>query len=252
MLSELKELGFGLGMAILLLFAFVWIRERILNPRRLESKNAQGKSGTEIPDSQSHAAFEAMPTDVAPKPLSITPKGAARVNKIFIASKAGALMQHVSTVQAIANRGLEGDRYCTGCGYWSESDKCEVTLIAQEDLDHIEAATDISVQDGQHRRNIVTKDIDLHTLKGKRFRIGTAYFSYQRPRPPCLYIQKLTEPGMVKALAYRSGICVRCFKSGVIHKNDRIILLNVSVLDAIKKSFGRRFGLPSLGPESRC
>ena len=146
-------------------------------------------------------------------------------------------MQRVANIQVIANRGLKGDRYCAGCGYWSESDTCEVTLIAQEDLDHIESVTQISVQDGQHRRNIVTQDIDLHTLKGKRFRIGTAYFSYQRSRPPCLYIQKLTEPGMVKALAYSGGFCVHCFKSGQISENDTIEILNVSISKALIDRF---------------
>ena len=237
MLSELKELIVGLGMAISLLLTFVWVREKILNTNRYKSHNAQGKRNTKDSDSKSHSTFEEILIDGGLKPLPITSGIRARVNKIFITSKAGAAMQRVSDIQAIANQGLKGDRYCTGCGYWSDSDSCEVTLIAQENLDHIESVTKICVQDGQHRRNIVTKDIQLHSLKGKRFRIGTAYFSYQRPRPPCLYIQKLTEPGMVKALAYSGGICVRCFMSGRIRENDTIEILNISITEALIHRF---------------
>ena len=237
MLSELKELLQGLGIAILLLFSFVWIREKILSTRRSGSDDDQSDLKSQLDDSHNHSAFESTLDDGGLKPRPITPIGIARVNKIFITAKAGADMQRVASIQAMANRGLKGDRYSTGRGYWSDSSNCEVTFIAQEDLDQIEDMTKIGVQDGQHRRNIVTTDLDLQSLKGKRFRVGTAYFAYQHPRPPCLYIQKLTEPGMVKALAYSGGHCVRCFKSGQFSDRDTIEILNMSFTKALVQRF---------------
>ena len=83
----------------------------------------------------------------------------------------------------------------------------------------------------------MTHDIDLRTLKGKRFRIGNAYFSYQRPRPPCLYMQKLTEPGMVKALAYSGGISIHCFNDGEIKEKDTIEIFDLSVRKVLVRRF---------------
>ena len=118
-------------------------------------------------------------------------------------------------------------------------------MIAQEDLDTITATTDVQVQQGQHRRNLVTRGIHLPSLAGKRFRIGSALFAYDRPRPPCQYIQQITEPGMVKALVFKSGICVRCFRSGVIRENDRITLVEISPLDLIKRKTSQLLGARS-------
>jgi len=82
------------------------------------------------------------------------------------------------------------------------------------------------VQDGQHRRNIVTRGVDLRALAGRTFRIGEATFACDRPRPPCRYIEAITEPGMTRALAARrGGICVRVLESGLVRAGDEIELL---------------------------
>ncbi len=194
MLQELQELALALGVAILLLMAVVWLREKMQDTGNSSSQTPNKRQDESEAFVNTHAAFETPLVDSRAERLAFSPNGPAAVEKVFVASQAGAAMQRVSQIEAVAHRGLKGDRYCTGSGYWSESDKCEVTLIAQEDLDHIKATTDIKIQDGEHRRNIVTRNINLLSLAGKRFRIGTAYFAYDRPRPPCLYIQKITEP----------------------------------------------------------
>ena len=233
MLNELKELLLGLGAALGLLIGFVWVRAFILG--RAHAKNERASSPAEKnTDKNLHQAFEALLDSDTLPPIQIIPRDKAKVRKMFIATKAGEKMQRVKNINVLANRGIEHDRYCNGSGYWSDTDKCEVTLIAHEDLEHIESSTGIKIHDGEHRRNIVSQNLNFQSLVGKRFKIGSAYFSYQRPRPPCLYIQKLTEPGMVKALAHCGGICVRCFRSGTIHENDEIVLLEISVLAALK------------------
>src|SRR5581483_1184094 len=127
----------------------------------------------------------------------------------------GETMRPVDEVQALAGRGLEGDRYATRRGYWTDVDECQVTLIAAEDLEAIAGSSRIAVQDGQHRRNIVVRGLDLRALAGRTFRIGEATFAYDRPRPPCRYVESITEPGMTRALAARrGGICVRVIDSG--------------------------------------
>jgi MOSC domain-containing protein YiiM len=150
------------------------------------------------------------------------------VERVFVAPGGGEVMRPVEAVQAVAGRGLDGDRYATRRGYWTDIDECQVTLIAAEELDAITGSSGVDVQDGQHRRNIVTRGVDLRALAGRMFRIGEATFAYDRPRPPCRYIESITEPGMTRALAARrGGICARVVESGVVRPGDEIEVLPV-------------------------
>ncbi|MBI3935044.1 MAG: MOSC domain-containing protein [Acidobacteria bacterium] len=149
------------------------------------------------------------------------------IERIFITSKGGEPMQPLAEVEAVEGRGLRGDRYLERTGYWTSVDECEVTLIEGEDLDEITSTTSLRVLHGEHRRNLVTRGIDLIELMGRRFQIGEAVLEYDRPRPPCTHIQGLTrQPGLTAALGRRGGICVRVVKSGRIRVQDPITLLD--------------------------
>ena len=148
------------------------------------------------------------------------------VEGLFIAAKGGEPMRRVEQVEAEVQAGLRGDRYMERTGYWTNVDECQVTLIAAEALEEIAASTPIQVADGQHRRNIITRGISLEALQGKRFSVGKAVLEYDRPRPPCGYIQGLTQRGMTKALGgSRGGICATVVESGAIRISDIIQLL---------------------------
>jgi MOSC domain-containing protein YiiM len=145
------------------------------------------------------------------------------VEEIYVTPKGSAAMERVEEVDTIKGCGIEGDRYCEGTGYWtSYGDVCEVTLISSEDLDYIEDELGISVRNGEHRRNIITRGIRLGDLRRKRFRIGEAVLEYDRPRPPCRHVQDLTEPGMTRALKGRGGICARVVEAGRIRAGDAV------------------------------
>jgi MOSC domain-containing protein YiiM len=149
------------------------------------------------------------------------------VERIFTTAKGGEPMRSVAEIEAIAGRGLKGDRYLERTGYWTSVDECEVTLIEGEDLDAITSTTKLRVLNGEHRRNLVTRGIKLVTLLGRHFQIGEAIFEWDRPRPPCTYIQKLTnQPGLTAALGRRGGICVHVVKGGKIRVQDPIVILN--------------------------
>jgi MOSC domain-containing protein YiiM len=233
LLAELKELGIGLLVAIALLI----LLSRFIGNNQPKTKPVS--RGTDpAPQRHGHTSVG------GPAPQINTDQfvGPALIHQLFITDSAAGKMHSVNAAEALAHRGLKGDSYCAGKGHWSESDNCEVTMIAQEDLDTITATTEVQVQQGQHRRNLVTRGIHLPSLAGKRFQIGSALFAYDRPRPPCQYIQQITEFGMVKALVFKSGICVRCFRSGVIRENDRIVLLDISPLDLIRRKISHVLG----------
>ncbi|MFT4883584.1 MAG: hypothetical protein ACI8U4_001093, partial [Natronomonas sp.] len=59
-----------------------------------------------------------------------------RVEDIFIAEAAGEPMQRRESVEAV-DGGLADDRYCTGRGYYTPFDVCEVTFVQAEAIDAI-------------------------------------------------------------------------------------------------------------------
>ncbi len=151
------------------------------------------------------------------------------VQGIFLAPEAGAQMKGVRAATALEGCGLQDDRYCAGTGHWSRFGRasCEVTFIAAEDLDDIERETGVSVHDGEHRRNVVTRGVSLKALRrGERFRVGEVVFEYRGPRSVCRYIERLTEPGMTRALKGRGGICARVIGNGTVRAGDGIEVLH--------------------------
>jgi MOSC domain-containing protein YiiM len=148
---------------------------------------------------------------------------------IFIARSGGRPVERVGEIEALKDRGLAGDRFVEGTSYWSGVDECQVTLIALEALEEIATTTEVSVMEGQHRRNIVTRGVDLLKLRGTRFQVGDAVLEFDRPRPPCRYIQSVSERGMTKALGRsRGGICARVIEGGVIRPGDPIEVVGKS------------------------
>ncbi len=236
MWNELSELLIGFGGALFVL----WVLFTAISVWSGGNRKDRPSSKTPSAERERHEPVNASPQQedhggqrqqtlrrlswVEPNP-----RNPPTVFKIFVASEAGTSMREVDMAHADANRGLKGDRYAEGCGFWSEKDECQVTLIAREDLELIAAETGIALAAGEHRRNVVTDNIQMHALAGKRFQIGDALFAFDRPRPPCLHLQTITEPGMAHALVGASGICVRCTQSGTIRQGDRIVLLDVSL-----------------------
>ena len=149
------------------------------------------------------------------------------VEGIYIAPWGGARAERVGEARALEGRGLEGDRYSEGTGHWSRFGlrACEVTIIEAEDLEAMQREPGVRVMDGEHRRNVVVRGLDLHDLRRKRFRIGEAVFEYQKPCSICRHVERLTEPGMTDALKGRGGICARVVEGRTIREGDPITVL---------------------------
>jgi MOSC domain-containing protein YiiM len=238
MWNELYELLLGLAGAVVGLAAIYFL----IAHSQGQTEDSQERSRADpVPENDSsrppaHEPIHAPESATSAEPFrTLMDGGAACVAELYTSPRAGAPMLRKSAVDAIAGRGLAGDRYLLNKGYWSESDECEVTLIAREHLEGIMSETGLDLANGRHRRNLVTRNIDLNALIGRRFQIGTAGFAFARQRPPCLYLQTITEPGMARALAGRSGIGVHCFKSGTIRENDRIAILEVSLSKLLRR-----------------
>jgi MOSC domain-containing protein YiiM len=150
---------------------------------------------------------------------------------IFVATTAGEPMKPVNAIEAIANRGLKGDRYCADRGHWKSIDGCQATLITEHDLDQAkrtEVEFKEELDNGSHRRNLVVAGLKTKYLEGKEFRIGTAVFRYDKPRPPCAYLDQIAGKGMCRALSHNSGICIRVVSGGKLAVGDAVKIIDAA------------------------
>lgn len=165
------------------------------------------------------AALES-PTSHTP----IAPVSVGRVGAIFIAPQAGAPMRQLDEVRAIAGHGLEGDRYAVGRGTFSIAGGRgnDLTLIAGEVLDALALPDDRPLSGADARRNVVTRGLDLDALVGRSFRIGELELIGRRRCEPCAHLQRLTRPGVLRALVHRGGLRADLLNSGTLRVGDAI------------------------------
>jgi hypothetical protein len=151
-------------------------------------------------------------------PEGTPPAGHGTVEAIAIAPAAEAPMQAVDSARAIPGAGLEGDRYAAGEGTFSpgRSDGREVTLVAAE------ALADAGVEALEARRNVVVSGIDVDALRGRRFRIGDVELIGRRRCEPCAHLQRITRPGVLRALVHRGGLRADIVRGGELRVGDAV------------------------------
>jgi MOSC domain-containing protein YiiM len=154
-----------------------------------------------------------------------------RVDQLWTALEGSAPMESHDERRAVAGRGLAGDRYATGRGYYSGFDECEVTFVEREALAEVDDRWDIDLTDGRHRRNVVVSGVDTRGLLDARFRVGEAVFEGTRPRPPCVHVEDVAgEDGVMEALGgQRGGICARVVEGGTVAVGDALDVLDEPV-----------------------
>jgi MOSC domain-containing protein YiiM len=142
------------------------------------------------------------------------------IEEILVGPTAVSLPRSVTRVQAVAGRGLEGDRYHAGTGTWSNypvRTGIDLTLIEAEVLEAV------GLPSPQARRNLVTRGIRLNQLVGKRFRIGDIDCYADRLCEPCTHLSQLTGVS-VAALLHRGGLRADILNDGAIAIGDTIVL----------------------------
>lgn len=129
----------------------------------------------------------------------------------------GAPVREVARVEAVAGRGLVGDRYAGGSG------KRGVTLIQAEHLPAIAALSGHArVDPALLRRNVVVAGVPLIALKGRRFRIGSVLLEGTDECDPCSNMEKALGPGGFNAMRGHGGLCARIVESGEFAVGDPV------------------------------
>lgn len=144
-----------------------------------------------------------------------------RITEIYIAPESGAEMTGIDSVEAVADRGLRGDRYFKGIG--SRPRPGDITLIEGEALDALETEYDIHLDPGEHRRNVVVRDVAMNHLVDSRFRVGEAVCEGMRLCEPCKDLERWTDEPMVHALFHWGGLRAKVIETGQIETGDPIV-----------------------------
>jgi MOSC domain-containing protein YiiM len=140
------------------------------------------------------------------------------VEAIHLAAEHGAPPESRERVMAVPGEGLEGDRHFGPGAH-------DLTLVAAEALEGLAADAGIELGPGESRRNVMTRSVSLNDLVGKRFRIGTVECVGEELCEPCRHLEALTEPGVLRGLVHRGGLCARVVKGGEIAVGDEIVEL---------------------------
>jgi len=149
-----------------------------------------------------------------------------KISGIYTASSAGAGVTGHSQVSLKAGKGIIGDRYYSETGKNRSSHNgqpdWELTLIESEVIDAFNRATGNRFHHSDFRRNLITEDIRLNDLVGKRFTInGLLCFGVQLCEP-CASLQRRLAVQILPDLVGKGGLRAQILGSAVVRVGDSI------------------------------
>ena len=137
------------------------------------------------------------------------------VTNLFIKTGPNTSMLPVDQVQAVAEKGIEGDR-----AYGRT--KRQVLLVSSQVLDSL------GLEPGDVRENITVDDLDVDNLEpGTILKIGSAELQITKPCEPCWKMDRI-RPGLQAQLEGQRGMLARVIKSGQIASGDSILIQSPS------------------------
>ena len=149
----------------------------------------------------------------------------AWIEGIYVASTAGEPMKSVSRATLVAGSGIRGDRNYRDTPLPHDE---QITLIAAEEIERFKRETGLDIAQGDSRRNVVTRGVDLSTLVGRQFRVGATTLAGVELCEPCATLGKRLATSAVSAatvvatFAHRAGLRARITVSGSIAPGDPI------------------------------
>jgi hypothetical protein len=147
------------------------------------------------------------------------PVGAGVVEEVWVAADAGAAGDSRQSAAALPGLGLEGDRHVAGRGTFpSGVAGSALTLIEAEVCDSFDPPLTADV----HRRNIVTRGIELNGLVGLEFTVGSVRCRGVRLCEPCTVIQRYANRAVLRPLVHRGGLRADIIGDGQVHVGDEV------------------------------
>jgi MOSC domain-containing protein len=156
---------------------------------------------------------------LARPPLPEPARGVGRLEGIWVAGTAGEPPRACEVARGIPGRGLEGDRHTIGAGTFpSGLPGSALTLIEAEVCETF----DPTLGPGEHRRNVVTRGIDLNSLVGSEFTVGDLRCRGMRLCEPCTVVEGYASRPVLRALVHRGGLRADILTEAEIRVGDEV------------------------------
>ena len=139
-----------------------------------------------------------------------------KVEAIHVRAPDEAEVREVGVVEAVAGKGLDGDRY-----FFADGARPGLALTLIEG-DVVRGAR---LEPGSTHRQVTVTGTGLNDLVGKRFRVGSVECYGVMLCEPCLHLQELTRPGIIKELVHRAGLNADILTHGSIAVGDEVVEL---------------------------
>lgn len=149
----------------------------------------------------------------------------SKVSSIHIARAPGDQLVSLQKARLVASQGIEGDHHFNK---HRKTPADEVTLVAVESVNAFNHDTGRNIDPSDSRRNIVTQDVDLAALVGKRFKINDVVLEGIEACAPCAALGRRLETDampaseVVKALVDRGGLRAHVVTGGWIKPGSKI------------------------------
>jgi MOSC domain len=161
----------------------------------------------------------ALDVALARPDLPEAPGSVGTVEGVFVAPSAGEPARSLERARALAGRGLEGDRHTDGKGTFpSGMPGSALTLIEAE----VCQSFDPPLAASEHRRNLVTRGIDLNRLVGHEFQVGSVRCRGMRQCEPCRVVDRYASRPVLRALVHRGGLRADILADGVVRVGDEV------------------------------
>ena len=132
-------------------------------------------------------------------------------------------INEVKSIEVIANKGVVGDRH-----FNEYNDPYnQLSLIESENIDYYNLKYGLNISYIEFRRNIITRNIKLNDLVGKKFLIGKVKVEGIDLCRPCKHLTEvLNQENIIKEFLRKGGLRCQILSSSVINVGDKIKVLD--------------------------
>jgi len=148
------------------------------------------------------------------------------VEKIFLIPNKKGAAQEVTNAVLEADKGIVGDRYhavsSAAIAAGNKPKENHISLISQEELDTFLQNNESEIAYGDFRRNLITSNINLNSLVGKEFSIGSARCRGMELCEPCAFLAATVHSAVLPELVHKGGLRAVIINDGQVEAGSEI------------------------------
>ncbi len=145
------------------------------------------------------------------------------VFKLGITKNNNQPIKEVNSINVLANKGVIGDRH-----FHEFNDPYnQLTLIESENIDDYNIRFGLNIPYLDFRRNVITKDVKLNDLVGKKLKVGSVELDVIDLCRPCRHLTEiLNQNNVLKEFLRKGGLRCQILSSSKINVGDKIEIIN--------------------------